>query len=237
MSPAFVHLHLHSEYSLTDSTIRIAELVERCAALGLPAVAVTDTSNLFALVKFYKAAEARRAQAHRRRRPVASAEDGQPPSRLTLLCQDRAGYLNLSRLISRAFLEGHRGDVVAIQPDGLPRPRRPVRAGRARQSGRASRSPAAAGNRRARVLRDWQQRFGDRLYLELTRTGRDGEDAFNAAALHLAAQHDLPVRRQQRRALPRRARISRRTRRASASPPAACSTTRSAHATTAPSST
>ena len=57
MPPSFVHLHLHSEYSLTDSTLRIAQLVQRCAELGLPAVAVTDTSNLFALVKFYKAAE------------------------------------------------------------------------------------------------------------------------------------------------------------------------------------
>ena len=57
MSPSFVHLHLHSEYSLTDSTLRIAPLVKRCAELGQPAVAVTDTSNLFALVKFFKAAE------------------------------------------------------------------------------------------------------------------------------------------------------------------------------------
>ena len=58
MSARFVHLHLHSEYSLADSTIRIAELVDRCVRLGQPAVAVTDLNNLFALVKFYKAAEA-----------------------------------------------------------------------------------------------------------------------------------------------------------------------------------
>ena len=57
MPPSFVHLHLHSEFSLTDSTLRLAALVQRCAELGLPAVGVTDTSNLFALVKFYKAAE------------------------------------------------------------------------------------------------------------------------------------------------------------------------------------
>ena len=57
MQPRFVHLHLHSEYSLVDSTIRIDTLVRRCAALGMPAVALTDQSNLFALVKFYRAAE------------------------------------------------------------------------------------------------------------------------------------------------------------------------------------
>src|SRR6478735_126354 len=110
MTPSFVHLHLHSEYSLTDSTLRIQELVERCAVLGLPAVAVTDTSNLFALVKFFKAAEGAGLK------PIAGsdlwlAEDGQAPARITLLCQDHAGYLSLSRLVSTAYLEGHRGDV------------------------------------------------------------------------------------------------------------------------------
>src|SRR5690606_12917700 len=104
MSPRFVHLHLHSEFSLTDSTIRIPDLVSRCSALGLPAVSITDTSNLFALVKFQKAAEAAGVK------PVAGADlwlagDGGPPSRLTLLCLDGDGYLALSRLISRAFLE------------------------------------------------------------------------------------------------------------------------------------
>ena len=56
--PSFVHLHLHSEYSLTDSTIRVPELVAAVAAARMPAVALTDDSNLFALVKFHKAAEA-----------------------------------------------------------------------------------------------------------------------------------------------------------------------------------
>ena len=82
MSPSFVHLHLHSEYSLTDSTLRIGPMVKRCAELGLPAVAVTDTSNLFALVKFFKAAEGAGIK------PIAGAdlflaEDTQPPARLT----------------------------------------------------------------------------------------------------------------------------------------------------------
>ena len=118
MAPTFVHLHLHSEYSLIDSTLRIAQLVQRCVELGQPAVAVTDASNLFALVKFYKAAEAAGLK------PMAGADlwvadEGQPPARLTVLCQNRAGFLSLSRLITRAFLEGHRGDFVAIKPEWL----------------------------------------------------------------------------------------------------------------------
>ncbi len=192
MSPSFVHLHLHSEYSLTDSTLRIKELVERCAVLGLPAVAVTDTSNLFALVKFFKAAEGAGLK------PIAGsdvwlADDGQPPARITLLCQDHAGYLSLSRLVSTAYLEGHRGDLVVVHPSWLQRDH----AGLVLIAGRDS--PAGhwlAGGRREQA-RDWllQQRavFSDRLYLELTRTGRDGEEAFNTAALSLAAELDLPV--------------------------------------------
>jgi DNA polymerase-3 subunit alpha len=118
MSPSFVHLHLHSEYSLTDSTLRIAPMVKRCAELGLPAVAVTDTSNLFALVKFFKAAEGAGIK------PIAGAdlylaEDGQPPARVTVLCLDRSGFLSLSRLITRAFLEGHRGDFVSLRAEWL----------------------------------------------------------------------------------------------------------------------
>ena len=101
MSARFVHLHLHSEYSLVDSTVRIPELVGRCVALGQPAVAITDQNNLFGLVKFYKAAEAAGIK------PIAGADvllaDGnEAPTRLTLLCRDHDGYLSLSRLLSRA---------------------------------------------------------------------------------------------------------------------------------------
>src|SRR5690606_1419931 len=168
MSPRFVHLHLHSEYSLTDSSIRIPELVSRCAALGLPAVAVTDTSNLFALVKFYKAAEGAGLK------PLAGADlwidEGGTPARLTLLCQDREGYLALSRLVSRAFLDGHAGDYVAIQPDWL----YADCAGLVAIAGRESpvgRCLLAGREEAARQQLDELMRaFPDRLYLELTRT-------------------------------------------------------------------
>ena len=192
MTPSFVHLHLHSEFSLTDSTLRIAELVERCAALGLPAVAVTDNANLFALVKFFKAAEAAGLK------PIAGAdlwvaEPGQPPARVTVLCQDQSGFLSLSRLLTRAYLEGHRGDCVVVQPDWLLGDCRGLYllAGRGSPLGLAL---AAGKDDQARLwLRETGQVFGDRLYLELTRTGRAGEDAFNAAAVALAAEHGLAV--------------------------------------------
>ena len=105
-APQFIHLSVHSEYSLVDGLIRIDELVERTAQLGMPAVALTDVCNFFALVHFYQAAEARGLK------PICGAEfsvlaaEDTAQARLTLLVQNEAGYRNLTRLISRAYLEG-----------------------------------------------------------------------------------------------------------------------------------
>ena len=96
-----------------------AELQPLLVELGLPALAVTDLNNLFALVKFYKAAEGVGIK------PIAGAdvliaEEGQDPWRMTLLCRDREGYLSLSRLLTRAWMEGHRPEGgVAVHPDWL----------------------------------------------------------------------------------------------------------------------
>ena len=192
MSARFVHLHLHSEYSLADSTIRIDELVKRCVALGQPAVALTDINNLFAAVKFYKAAESAGLK------PIIGADIGladgnEVPSRMTLLCRDRIGYLTLSRVLSRAWMEGHRVDGVAVRPEWL----REDNAGLFALVGRHSLAGRLATSNRHELaeawLADWQGSFGDRLHLELTRTGRDGEEAFNSFALHASASRGIAV--------------------------------------------
>jgi DNA polymerase-3 subunit alpha len=197
MPAQFVHLHLHSEYSLADSTIRIPELVARCVALGQPAVAVTDRNNLFALVKFYKAAEAAGLK------PIAGADvcvadaDG-TPWQLSLLCRDRSGYLQLSHLLSRAWMEGHRHDGVVLRPQWLQGGAEgPGVDGLFAIAGRHSLAgQLAAANRHdqaEQALRGWQSAFGDRLHLELTRCGLPGEDAFNAFALNASARCGIPV--------------------------------------------
>jgi DNA polymerase III subunit alpha len=194
MSLRFAHLHLHSEYSLVDSTIRIKALVAACVQAGTPAVALTDECNMFALVKFYKACSAAGIK------PVGgcdlwiSAPDDPRPWRLTLLCQNRDGYLNLSRLVSRAWREGQHGgralvDAAWLTPDatdGLI-----ALLGRESEIGRiAVNQGTHAGAARLRSL---TQLFPDRLYLELTRCGREGEEVWNNAALTLATELDLPV--------------------------------------------
>ncbi len=105
----FVHLRLHTEYSLVDSVVRVDELMAAVAAAGMPAVALTDQSNLFAMVKFYKAAQKHGIK------PIVGVDallnepgDRAEPSRLVLLCQNLEGYQNLTRLVSRSYLEGQR---------------------------------------------------------------------------------------------------------------------------------
>src|SRR5690606_7299203 len=148
-----------------------------------PAVAVTDRNNLFALVEFHARAEAAGLK------PIVGADvmvaSGSDPAwPVTLLCRNREGYLNLSRLLSRAWLEGHRHDGVVVRPGWpmaetgakLAMPGRHTAAGRREAAGRHGRT--------LQWLGDGQRAFGDRLHLELPRTGRDGVPAFNAFALH-----------------------------------------------------
>ena len=192
MQPTFVHLHLHSEFSLSDSTLRITSLVKRCAQFGMPALALTDQSNLFALVKFYKAAEKAGIK------PIAGAdvwieEAGRKPARLTLLCQNALGYQHLSELVSQAYLDGHRGDYVVLLPEWLQARHEGliVLAGRESDIGQS----LAAGNEEDAGMRlaQWQAIFRDRFYLELTRTARQGEAQFEHGALKLAKMLHCPV--------------------------------------------
>ncbi|WP_233843298.1 DNA polymerase III subunit alpha [Dyella sp. 2HG41-7] len=194
MSVRFAHLHLHSEYSLVDSTIRIKALVAACVQAGAPAVALTDECNMFALVKFYKACSAAGIK------PIGgcdlwiSAPDDPRPWRMTLLCQNHDGYLNLSRLVSRAWREGQQGGRALIDASWLtPHTTSGLIAllGRESEVGRiASHQGTDAAAPRLQLLTDL---FPERLYLELTRSGREGEEAWNNAALALATTLNLPV--------------------------------------------
>ena len=104
MQASFIHLRLHSEYSLVDGIVRIKPLVASIAQAGMPAVAVTDQSNLFAMVKFYKAAVGCRLK------PIIGVDawlhndqDANKPFRVILLIQNAEGYRNLTRLVSRSY--------------------------------------------------------------------------------------------------------------------------------------
>ncbi len=194
MSARFVHTHLHSEYSLVDSTIRIKSMVAACVQAGMPAVALTDECNMFALVKFYKACSATGIK------PICgsdlwiSAPEDPRPWRLTLLCQHREGYLNLSRLVSRAWQEGQHGGRALVEAGWLtPAATDGLIALLGRESETARIALSQGHDAALARLRPLASLFPDRLYLELVRCGREGEEAWNATALALATELGLPV--------------------------------------------
>ena len=127
MKPSFVHLRVHSEYSLIDGVVRIKELAAAVVEKGMPAVAITDAANLFGLVKFYKAASSAGIK------PivacdiwVAAEKENEDPTPLVLIAKNETGYRNLSELLSKAFNEGQvrgratlRKDWIRAQSEGL----------------------------------------------------------------------------------------------------------------------
>ncbi len=192
----FVHLHLHTEYSLVDSVLRIRPLMSAVAERGMPAVALTDQSNLFALVKFYRSALAQGVKPLIGLDLLLSAEDDpERPDRLVLLCQNRTGYRNLTRLVTRTYLEGQHRGVPMARPEWLDRESTDgliaLSGGIQGDIGRA----VLAGREDLVAARSerWASLFPDRFYLEVTRTGRAGEDAWLAEAVRLGDRMGLPL--------------------------------------------
>ena len=192
----FVHLHVHTEYSLVDSTVRIAALMDCCADDAMPAVALTDQSNLFGMVKFYKKALAAGVK------PIigldlriVNEDDAARPLGLILLCQNATGYRNLSQLLTRAFLEGQvRGEPLARRDwltadscEGLIALSGGLHGdvGQALHNGHVDLATS--------LLDGWREVFGDRFYLELVRTGRAGEEDCVQSSLLLASDTGVPV--------------------------------------------
>lgn len=194
MNPSFVHLRVHSEYSLVDGIVRLKPLVKTISELSMPAVALTDVCNFYGLVKFYKAAQGAGIK------PICGADlevAGDLPDdatfNLTFLVMDQQGYRNLTNLISRAYQEGQiqgkpyiRRDWITEAAKGLI-----VLAGRFSDVGQALLGDKTSQAKQ--LLSQWQDEFPGRFYLELTRTGRMGEESYIHRAVSLAADTDCPV--------------------------------------------
>jgi DNA polymerase-3 subunit alpha len=195
-APRFVHLRLHSEYSVTDGIVRLDDAVQRAAQDGMPALALTDSANLFGMVKFYRAARAAGVK------PVIGADcwiqnetEADKPSRLLLLCASRAGYRKLCELLSRAWLKNQHRARAEIARSWLRE---------AGTEGLIALSGAAAGDAGQALVagnaavaeaaaRAWSALFPGRYYLEIQRAGFVHGEALLARTLELAARLGLPV--------------------------------------------
>jgi DNA polymerase-3 subunit alpha len=193
--PAFVHLRMHSEYSVSDGIVRIDDAVQRAAGDHMPALALTDAGNLFGMVKFYSAARAAGVK------PLVGADcwiqndaERDKPSRLLLLCASRAGYLRLCELLSRAWLDNqHRGRALIARAwleqgaEGL-----------IALSGFLGGDLAAPllsdqADNADRIARQWSGIFPGRYYIELQRAGQANGEALLARSVALAGRLRLPV--------------------------------------------
>jgi DNA polymerase-3 subunit alpha len=195
MTPSFVHLRLHSEFSLVDGLVRIKPLVKAVADMGMPAVALTDFTNFYALIKFYKAAIGQGIK------PIFGSDfhvmdddDDGHVSNLCLLAQTDKGYRNLTELISLAYQKGQylgrpyiKRSWLADYAEGLIA----LSGGRQGEVGQALLSSNKAQARQR--LEQLMAIFPERFYLELQRTGREHEESYIHAAVELAVELDCPV--------------------------------------------
>jgi DNA polymerase-3 subunit alpha len=195
MTNRFVHLHVHSEYSLQDSTVRLKPLVEQTRQRGMGAVALTDLNNMFAAVKHFKAATTMGVK------PVFGAdvwirhpERTEPLSRLVLLCQNDQGYLNLKRLVSQAYLEGQTADRATIDIAWLRDASEGLIALSACLEGDIGLALRMQNTEYAEdCLRQWRDLFGARFFLELQRTGRAHEETYIAQSVAWSRALQVPV--------------------------------------------
>jgi DNA polymerase-3 subunit alpha len=174
---------------LVDGIVRVPELMAAVAAGRMPAVALTDQSNLFAMVKFYKEAQAAGIK------PLIGVdawirEPGEraPPSRIVFLCQNLKGYRHLTQLVTRSYLEGQQRGAPMLERSWI---NSDVLQGLIVLSGGfegdIGRCLARGRDDEAeRCLERWQAFCGDRFYLEVQRTGRAGEQVCSEAAMELA---------------------------------------------------
>ena len=194
-APTYVHLRLHSEYSIVDSTLRVDAAVDAAARDQMPALAISDLSNAFGLIKFYKAARAAGIK------PIAGCDvwisherEREAPHRALLLAADRNGYLLLCDWLSRAYRTNQHRGRAELQPQWFAEG----------TEGLIALSGAAYGNvgsalvqgdtaAATRAARAWAAAFPQRYYLEVQRAGHPEDEALVASTVALAEALALPV--------------------------------------------
>ena len=192
----FVHLRLHSEFSVVDGTNRIEEVVQVAAADHQPALAITDINNLYGAIKFYKETRGKGVK------PVIGAEiyleslnqDAAQTSRMILLVQNHQGYLNLCELISRGWTQNVHKSVGVIKLEWLQELSQGLIALSGAQAGALGQALVQGDTTRAgEVALQLAGIFPHRFYIELQRAGRADDETHVAAAVQLAARLSLPV--------------------------------------------
>ena len=190
----YVHLHVHSEYSLIDGIIRVDELVDQSVSLGYNSVALTDLTNLFGLIEFYRSAR------NKGIKPIVVSEINVAKDKdslsapLVLLAMNKQGYINLTKLVSKAYVEGQiNGDPIVLFSwleefsDGIIALSGGV-------EGHIGNSILAGNTKLSESRIDFFKKiFQDNFFIEIQRLGKANEKEYNDTALRLASEKQVPV--------------------------------------------
>lgn len=186
---AFVHLGIHSEFSISDSIVRIKGLVKQASKDGQKALALTDLSNLFATVKFYRACLGAGLK------PIIGTElrvDNEQ-THLLLLAMNNQGYQNITKLVSLGYTEGLEHGVPIVTEQQVFEMADGVIALITEKSHIGQVLTSSAPERVDELIQAWQKVFNDRLYFAVKRTSRKGEDDFIKASIQAGNKFGIPI--------------------------------------------
>ena len=195
MKPEFVHLRVHSEFSLVDGIVKIKPLIQQMATFNMPAIALTEQSNLFSLVKFYRATQAQGIKAivgsdvH-----VFNSEEPASPFSLTLIACNNKGYTALTELISKAYQEGQHQGIPMLNKEWIKDNHQGLIALSGARDGDIGRALLSENYELAeQYALYWNSIFEDAFYLEIQRLGKKDEESLIKTTVDLAFKLDLPV--------------------------------------------
>lgn len=191
---SFVHLHLHTEYSLIDGMIKVPQLAQKAAELTMPAIAVTEQSNTFSAVKFYRAMIAQGIK------PIIGSDlrvvdaESKEEFNLILLCQHFEGYQNLSKIISKSYIEGQKRGIPYVNFEWIKENNEGLIAIDNADNGSFANALLHSDESFIeKTCEKWISFFPDRYYLELQRIGLKGQNNHINKAIEYSGKFNIPV--------------------------------------------
>ncbi|MBK0063071.1 MULTISPECIES: DNA polymerase III subunit alpha [unclassified Acinetobacter] len=185
----FVHLGIHTEFSITESIVRIPDLIKAAVSESMPALALTDLSNLHAAVKFYESCLSKGIK------PILGSQIrlNDAEHRVTLLAMTNDGWRSLTEIVSRGFIEGQQLSIPCVQKEWILEQHQDIIVLLGQQSDVGRMLCSSNPQKAEPLLQAWQEKFGNRVYLALTRTDRAGEEDYVQEAVKLAAKYNVGV--------------------------------------------
>ena len=191
---SFIHLHLHTEYSLVDGLVKIDDLANMAASMNMPAMSVTEKNNVFSSVKFY------RAMCEQGIKPLIGADinlitkDNDKFSNIILLCQHINGYKNLSKLITKSYIEGQHLGIPLIHFDWLKEYNEGLIVIDSAENGDLSKSFSLSDSQDIEEkIENWLAIFSNRYYFELQRIGKNNENDLIKYTVNYSQKYNIPV--------------------------------------------